>query len=57
MSNERVIYGSDYPFPLGEQRMGEGVRNNPWLSKSDKEKILGGNAVKFLGMGGNLQPE
>jgi aminocarboxymuconate-semialdehyde decarboxylase len=33
MGEDRVMLGSDYPFPLGEQRVG---------------KLLAGNARRFL---------
>ena len=51
MGSDRVMYGSDYPFPLGELRMGQGVRNNPLLSQAEKDRILGLNAVQFFRLG------
>ncbi|KAI8923554.1 hypothetical protein BC831DRAFT_28907 [Entophlyctis helioformis] len=45
----RIILGSDYPFPLGEQRPGELVDQNKSLSDEDKAKILGLNALEFFG--------
>ena len=51
MTPGRVMLGSDYPFPLGEQRIGSLVRGaGDWLSPADKEAILGGNAVKFFNL-------
>ena len=47
---ERVMLGSDYPFPLGEQRIGELVRTCPTLSASERDAILGGNAATFFGV-------
>ena len=49
MGEERVVLGSDYPFPLGEERIGSLVRESG-LSTVAKEKILGTNAEAFLGM-------
>lgn len=49
MGSERVMLGSDYPFPLGEHGIGNLIRSSK-LSSGTKEKLLGGNAVKFLGM-------
>ena len=49
MGEDRVMLGSDYPFPLGEERVGKLVRESS-LAASAKQKILGGNGAKFLGM-------
>ncbi len=52
MGTERVMLGSDYPFPLGEYRVGSLIRSSN-LSEDVKALLLGGNAVSFLG----LEPE
>jgi tryptophan 2,3-dioxygenase len=44
-----VLLGSDYPFPLGEQRVGTLVRESQ-LPPNVKSKLLGGNADVFLGL-------
>ena len=49
MGTDRVVLGSDYPFPLGEERVGALVRNSR-LTPEVKAKLLGGNASKFLGL-------
>src|SRR4051812_48829172 len=49
MKAKHVMLGSDYPFPLGEHRVGELVRSSR-LSSRVKEQILGSNAVEFLGL-------
>jgi aminocarboxymuconate-semialdehyde decarboxylase len=46
---DKVMQGSDYPFPLGEAIPGELVRNAP-LSEPDKIKILGTAAKDWLGI-------
>jgi aminocarboxymuconate-semialdehyde decarboxylase len=51
MSVDRVLLGSDYPFPLGEERVGSLICQSG-LAPQDKDKLLGGNAVKFLGWDG-----
>jgi len=51
MGEERVMLGSDYPFPLGEQNVGSLVRGSR-LSANAKAQILGENARKFLGLEG-----
>src|ERR1700685_3279968 len=47
MGTDRVLLGSDYPFPLGEARAGTLIRESR-SSAEVKAKLLGGNAVKFL---------
>jgi aminocarboxymuconate-semialdehyde decarboxylase len=51
MGAERVMLGSDYPFPLGEEHVGSLVRQSN-LSPDAKIKLLGGNALRFLGLEG-----
>ncbi len=50
MGEERVMLGSDYPFPLGEQVVGKLVRGHPDFSSQTKRKILGQNALDFFGI-------
>jgi aminocarboxymuconate-semialdehyde decarboxylase len=49
MGAERVMLGSDYPFPLGEQHVGSLIRSSD-LPEHAKALLLGGNAVSFLGL-------
>jgi tryptophan 2,3-dioxygenase len=49
MGAERVMLGSDYPFPLGEHRVGTLIRSSR-LSSLEKERLLGGNALEFLAL-------
>jgi aminocarboxymuconate-semialdehyde decarboxylase len=49
MGEDRVVLGSDYPFPLGEERIGSLIRRSG-LSEQAKAKLLYGNAAKFLGL-------
>jgi aminocarboxymuconate-semialdehyde decarboxylase len=51
MGEERVMLGSDYPFPLGEDRAGALVRSTAVLGEGAKRKILGANAAAFFGLG------
>jgi aminocarboxymuconate-semialdehyde decarboxylase len=46
---DRVMLGSDYPYPLGERPVGGLVRGAPFLSEADRAQLLGGNAARFLG--------
>lgn len=48
MGEDRVLLGSDYPFPLGEQIVGELIRTAPGFDVAAKAKLLGGNAQQFL---------
>ena len=52
MGANRVLLGSDYPFPLGEERVGALIRQSN-LPQHTKAKLLGGNATEFL----KLEPE
>lgn len=49
MGPQRVMLGSDYPFPLGEHHVGELIRSSD-LPQSTKLRLLGENAVEFLGL-------
>ncbi len=50
MSTQRVMLGSDYPFPLGEHSIGALIRSSH-LTQTAKARLLGENAVEFLGLG------
>ena len=50
MGEERVMLGSDYPFPLGEQRIGALIKNSNAFSAETKSRLSGGNAVDFFGL-------
>ncbi len=45
---ERIALGSDYPFPLGEERAGSLIESLPDLTSGQKAQLLGGTAVEFL---------
>lgn len=47
---DRVMVGSDYPYPLGERPAGAVVRKSDFLSPADRESITRGNAERFLGL-------
>jgi len=49
MGSERVMLGSDYPFPLGEHRVGSLIRSSH-LTASVTDRLLGENAVRFLNL-------
>lgn len=50
MGSDRVMLGSDAPFPLGEQSIGAGVIEHPSLDEQEKVRILSGNSQEFFGL-------
>ncbi len=50
MGTDRVMLGSDYPFPLGEPQIGQLVSEAEFLSPADRQRILGGNAQTFFNL-------
>lgn len=48
LGSERVMLGSDYPFPLGEQQIGQLVTNTELLTQPQKQQILESNAQRFF---------
>ena len=47
MAEDRVMLGSDYPFPLGEHNIGSLIRTSQ-LPQTAKQRLLGDNAAGFL---------
>src|SRR5438876_9341090 len=47
---QRVAFGSDYPFPLGEAHPGKLIESMRELSAEDKAQLLSGTAREFLGI-------
>jgi aminocarboxymuconate-semialdehyde decarboxylase len=54
MGADQVMLGSDYPFPLGEERVGSLIRQSN-LPQHTKAKLLSGNAARFLALEGQPQ--
>ena len=50
MGEERVMLGSDYPFPLGEQRVGSLIRDMEGLGDATRKRLLADNARRFLAL-------
>ena len=48
MGEDRVMFGTDYPFPLGEIQMGELIRTQPGMSDQTKAKLFSSNAETWL---------
>lgn len=49
MGEDRVMLGSDTPFPLGEQQIGDLVLQSD-LSQTQKQKVLASNAEQFFNL-------
>src|SRR6266496_3053319 len=47
---QRVALGSDYPFPLGEERAGTLIVSIEDLSAKERTQLLSGTAREFLGL-------
>ncbi|HVZ38301.1 MAG TPA: amidohydrolase family protein [Candidatus Kapabacteria bacterium] len=47
---ERVMLGSDYPFPLGEHHPGGLIESMADLDAASREQLLAGTALEFLGL-------
>ncbi|HVR81858.1 MAG TPA: amidohydrolase family protein, partial [Luteimonas sp.] len=45
----RVMLGTDYPFPLGEQEPGAGIASLG-LSEADQARLYHGTALEWLGL-------
>jgi aminocarboxymuconate-semialdehyde decarboxylase len=50
MGAGQVMLGSDYPYPLGEGEVGSLIRGASFLSGDERTALLGGNAVRYLGL-------
>ena len=50
---DKIMLGSDYPFPLGEHFPGKLIEECASLSFEDKAKLLGGNALRFFKLDGS----
>lgn len=50
MGSSNVMLGSDFPYPLGEQPAGQLIRSAAFLDDVQRADMLGGNALRFLGM-------
>ncbi|HWG01086.1 MAG TPA: amidohydrolase family protein [Trebonia sp.] len=50
VGTDRVVVGSDYPYPLGERPAGEVVRKAGFLDGAAKRQILSLNGRAFLGL-------
>jgi aminocarboxymuconate-semialdehyde decarboxylase len=47
---DRMALGSDYPFPLGEEKPGEMLEGLRTLDPATKKRLFSGTALEWLGM-------
>ena len=50
MGVDRIMLGSDYPFPLGEQRIGSLIREAGLFDATQQAQMLRGNALAFFAL-------
>lgn len=50
MGEDRVMLGSDYPFPLGETQVGGLIRSCETFTPQRRKNLLGGNAERFFAL-------
>jgi aminocarboxymuconate-semialdehyde decarboxylase len=50
IGEDKVVMGSDYPFPLGEHEPGKLIESVQEFNDVLKEKLLWKNAAEFLGV-------
>ncbi len=55
IGEDKILLGTDYPFPLGELDTGKLVRESTRLSETVKEKILFKNTLDFFGKNVNRE--
>ena len=48
--NDKITYGTDYPFPLGDLDHGKFIETDHSMDAVLKEKILRNNIIEFLGL-------
>lgn len=50
VGKDRVVYGSVYPFPLGELETGKAVETCNALTQTEKDDVLWRNAINMFGL-------
>ncbi|TMS06571.1 Cyclin-T2 [Larimichthys crocea] len=50
IGKDKVMLGTDYPFPLGELQPGSLIESMDEFDDTLKDKLLAGNALEFLGL-------
>ncbi|KAG5852853.1 2-amino-3-carboxymuconate-6-semialdehyde decarboxylase [Anguilla rostrata] len=50
IGKDKIMLGTDYPFPLGELQPGALIESMDDFDSTLKDKLLAGNAMEFLGL-------
>ncbi|GAA6205116.1 amidohydrolase family protein [Thalassotalea sp. SU-HH00458] len=50
MTTNKLMFGTDYPFPLGEQKMGQLIKTSATLSPPEQQQLLATNAEQFFNL-------
>jgi len=50
MGADKIAYGTDYPFPLGDLEHGEFIEKMQGISEETREQLLSGTVKEFLGI-------
>lgn len=56
MGAERIALGTDYPFPLGEEKPGALISSLAELDQATRTRLLRGTAIEFLGLNPTSAP-
>lgn len=50
MTTKKLMFGTDYPFPLGEQKMGQLIKTSSTLTATEQQQLLASNAEQFFNL-------
>jgi aminocarboxymuconate-semialdehyde decarboxylase len=50
MTCNKLMFGTDYPFPLGEQKMGQLIKTSTSLTRTEQQQLLANNAEQFFNL-------
>ncbi len=50
MGSGRVMFGTDHPFPLGEQTPGQLIKDHAGLGPKERDQLFGTNALSFFNL-------
>ena len=50
MTTKKLMFGTDYPFPLGEQKMGQLIKTSATLTPTEQQQLLATNAEQFFNL-------
>ena len=50
---DHVVLGTDYPYDMGMEHPVDFIGGTKGISASDKDRIMGGNAARLLGIDAN----